>query len=98
MIKDRIFDTLFDTNKKFVAMRTNFNLRNYKNKEGEGVIYLTISSGKERERINLDLTVNTKHGDKTKQRVRSSGNQTKDVNLVLDNIESKLLNIKTVFI
>lgn len=97
MIKDRIFDTLFDTNKKFVAMRTNFNLRNYKNKEGESLIYLTISSGKERERINLDLTVNPKHWDKTKQRFKPSDNQAKDFNLVLDNIESKLTNIKTVF-
>lgn len=97
MVTDQIFDTLFDTNKKIVAMRTNFSLRNYKNKDGECLIYLTITSGTSRERISLDLFVNPNKWDAKRQRFKPVDNVAKDQNLVLDNIESKLTNIKTVY-
>lgn len=97
MINEQIFDTTLDTNKFFVPMKNYFELRKYVNKEGKSLVYLKIVSGKEKERINFDILVNPKHWDASKKRLKPVDDHSKDINLVLDNIESKVTGIKTVY-
>jgi len=97
MINEQIFDTILDTKKFFVPMKNYFELRNYVNKDGTSIVYLKIVSRKEKERINFDILVNPKNWDPQKRRVKPSDKYSKDLNLVLDNIEAKITNIKTVY-
>lgn len=97
MINEQVFDTLLDTKKLFVAMKNYFELRNYINKDGQSLVYLRVVSGKEKERINFDILVNPKNWDDKKRRLKPVDNYSKDINLVLDNIEAKVTNIKTVY-
>lgn len=97
MVNEQIFDTLLDTKKLFVPMKNYFELRNYINKEGHSLVYLKIVSGKEKERINFDILVNPKNWDSNKKRLKPIDDKSKDLNLVLDNIEAKVTNIKTVY-
>lgn len=97
MVNDQIFDTLMDTKKFFVPMKNYFELRNYINKEGYSLVYLRIVSGKEKERINFDIQVNPKNWDSNKKRLKPIDDKSKDINLILDNIEAKVTNIKTVY-
>ena len=97
MINEQVFDTLLDTKKLFVSMKNYFELRNYVNKEGQSLVYLRVVSGKEKERINFDILVNPKNWDYKKRRLKPLDNHSKDINLVLDNIEAKVTNIKTVY-
>lgn len=97
MINEQVFDTLLDTKKLFVSMKNYFELRNYVNKEGLSLVYLRVVSGKEKERINFDILVNPKNWDYKKRRLKPLDNHSKDINLVLDNIEAKVTNIKTVY-
>ena len=89
MVNEQILDTLLDTKKLFVPMKNYFELRNYINKEGHSLVYLKIVSGKEKERINFDILVNPKIGSQTK-RLKPIDDKSKDLNLVLDNIEGKV--------
>lgn len=97
MVNEQIFDTLLDTKKLFVPMKNYFELRNYINKEGHSLVYLKIVSGKEKERINFDILVNPKNWDSNKKRLKPVDDKSKDLNLILDNIEAKVTNIKTVY-
>ena len=97
MIQDLIFDTILDTKKIYVSMNTRFYVRDYINKDGKSLIYIVATYGKEKERISLDLNVNPKDWDNKKQRLKPKDSQATDVNLILDNIESKITNIKTVY-
>lgn len=97
MVNEQIFDTLLDTKKLFVPMKNYFELRNYVNKEGYSLVYLKVVSGKEKERINFDILVNPKNWDPNKKRLKPIDDKSKDLNLVLDNIEAKVTNIKTVY-
>ena len=94
---DSILDTLLDTKKLFVPMKNYFELRNYVNKEGKSLVYLKIVSGKEKERINFDILVFPKNWDAKTRRLKKSDDESKDLNLVLDNIEAKVTGIKTVY-
>ncbi|HTN68315.1 MAG TPA: tyrosine-type recombinase/integrase [Dysgonamonadaceae bacterium] len=78
-------------------MKNYFELRNYVNKEGKSLVYLKVVSGKEKERINFDILVSPKEWDIKKRRLKSSDGHSKDINLILDNIEAKVTNIKTVY-
>lgn len=93
---ESIFDTLVDTNKIYVSMKTSFVLRAYKDREGNSPVYLFITSGKTRERINLDLRVDARLWNSKQQRLALL-KETQDANLILDNIQSKLTSIKTAY-
>jgi site-specific recombinase XerD len=91
---DRVFDTLVATNKIYVSMKENFTFREY-TKSGKTPLVLTITGNSQRERIALGLEINTQQWDKSKQRMFPVSNENQDINLILDNIKSKLTTIKT---
>lgn len=93
--KDSIFDTLVDTNKIYVSMKDKFCIRSYKNAEGKSPVSLHISGDYKRERISLNINVNPKEWDLKKERLIPLSKENQDINLILDNIKSKLTNIKT---
>lgn len=94
-ILDTIFDTLVDTHKIYVSMKTKFILRKYDNDKPLPV-YLHIT-GNGRERIHLDIYVDSKKWNLKTQRLNNPTQLEKDTNLVLDNIQAKITNIKTVY-
>jgi site-specific recombinase XerD len=91
---DRIFDTLVATNKIYVSMKENFTFREY-TKSGKTPLVLTITGNSQRERIALGLEIDTQQWDKSKQRLLPNSDANQDINLILDNIKSKLTTIKT---
>lgn len=94
---ERIFDTMVDTNKIFVSMKTRFVLREYTNKEGLSPISLHITGNRQRERYNMGIEVDTKEFDRVKQRLRPINERNRDINLILDNMDAKITSIKTVY-
>lgn len=92
-----VFDTVFDTNKIFVTINATFYIRKDKNDTGLVPIYLSLTSRGERERLNLKISIEESKWDAKKQRLKVSSNADKDVNLVLDNIQSKITGINTVY-
>jgi len=94
-VSERIFDTLVDTNKIYVSMKDNFKLRNYINSEGKSPVILHITGDYKRERIPLDINVNPREWDVKKNCLLPISKENQDVNLILDNIKSKLTAIKT---
>jgi hypothetical protein len=92
---ERIFDTLVDTNKIYVSMKDKFSIRAYKNAEGKSPISLHLTGDYKRERISLNINVNPKEWDIKKERLNPLSKENQDVNLILDNIKSKLTAIKT---
>ena len=94
-ISERIFDTLVDTNKIYVSMKDKFSLRAYKNADGKSPISLHLSGDYKRERISLNINVNPKEWDLKKERLIPLSTENQDINLILDNIKSKITNIKT---
>jgi len=96
---DRIFDTLIDTQRKRVSMKTKFYLRKDIDVNGKNPIYLRISGNNEPvERIHTFIYVDAKIWHAKNQRVFSQSNtENDDTNLLLRNIESKLTAIETVF-
>jgi site-specific recombinase XerD len=91
------FDTVFDTNKIFVTIKANFYVRKDKNDTGLVPIYLSLTSQGERERINLKITIQESKWIESKQRLKVSNKVDADINLVLDNIISKITNINTIY-
>lgn len=86
------------TQKKFlVAINSTFALRATKNKDGKSLLYLILYSKGLRKRISLDLYVHPKDRSKSKQMMISKNEEARDFNLVLDNINAKITNIKTVY-
>lgn len=95
--KEVVFDTRVDTKKMFVSLKTKFRKRNYVNKEGKSLIYLVASSGKKRERINMDILVDAKKWDDKAQRLKEITPYDCDMNLILDSVEKKITGIKIVY-
>lgn len=95
--EDLIFDTVVDTVKLFVSMKTSFKIRSYKSKPEIGYVYLVASGNRERVRFNLDLEIPLKFWDQKKQRLVSNDTQLNDFNLFLDNIEAKITGVRTVY-
>jgi hypothetical protein len=92
--KDRIFDTLIDTKRIYVAIKAYFTLREYELADGKTPLVLTITGNKERERIQLPhITVDTKHWDRVKNRLKPGIKENEDTNLILDNIMAKVTSI-----
>ena len=94
-VSERIFDTLVDTTKIYVSMKDKFSIRAYKNAEGKSPISLHLTGDYKRERISLNINVIPKEWDMKKERLIPLSKENQDVNLILDNIKSKLTAIKT---
>lgn len=92
---ERIFDTLVDTNKIYVSMKDKFTIRAYKNADGKSPVSLHLTGDYKRERISLNINVNPNEWDSKKQRLIPISKENQDINLILDNIKSKLTHIKT---
>lgn len=99
MIKpsDRLFDTMIDTKKMFVSVKTNFKIRDYKNSSGLSPVTLHITGYGLRERIQLDVNIDAKYFDCAKQRMKPIRKEFEDINLILDNYIAKITEIKTVY-
>lgn len=91
-----IFDTRFDTKKIFVTTRNRFSLRSYVDKSGASLIYLDVSDKNERIRLNTEVYIPRHCWDQKKQRIKNHLNGDA-LNLVLENIESRITTIKTSF-
>lgn len=78
-------------------MNINFKLRNYINKDGLSPLYMHITFKERRERIPLNLFVLKKNWDKSKMRLTAQDSASADVNLILDNIRSRITKIKTYY-
>lgn len=94
-VSERIFDTLVDTNKIYVSMKDKFVMRAYKNADGKSPISLHLSGDYKRERVSLNINVNPKEWDLKKERLIPVSKENQDINLILDNIKSKITHIKT---
>lgn len=92
---DKIFDTLIDPQKIYGTMKTRFTLRKDIQVNGKSPIYLHI--GGNQIRINLKLYVEPKLWNPDKKRVREINREMCDINLMLDNHEARLTDIKTVY-
>lgn len=92
---DVIFDTLTVTQKIYGTMKTRFCLRNDVQVDGKCPIYLYI--GGNQRRINLKIYIVPQFWLRDKKRAKPVNSELADINLLLDNIEAKLTNIKTVY-
>lgn len=92
-----IFDTRVDTNKIYVSMKTKFIIRKTTSAKSLAPIYLHITGSAKRFRVNLDIKVDPTQWDTKLQRLKPLTDKSKDLNLILDNVDSKITNIKTVY-
>ncbi|MBW4362503.1 site-specific integrase [Flavobacterium taihuense] len=76
-------------------MKDKFSIRAYKNADGKSPISLHLSGDYKRERIPLNINVNSKEWDLKKERLIPLSTENQDINLILDNIKSKITKIKT---
>lgn len=78
-------------------MKHKITLRNYINKEGEALLYLKVNHKRELERIPLGLYADPKNWNQDKSRMTDNSQKSQDLNLILENIESKITAIKTTY-
>lgn len=79
-------------------IKTKFILRKDINVNNSHPLYLHITGGGfQRERIHLDIYINIKNWNAKSQKIVSKNQEYDDVQLVLDNINNKLTDIRTVF-
>lgn len=95
-----IFDTRFDTEKLFMTPKFKFSLRSNVTKEGKSLIYLDVSDSGGRIRLNTEIYIYREFWDPKIQRVKKSNDAQKKLaaestNIILDNINAKLVSIKT---
>ncbi len=76
-------------------MKHKFILRNYINKEGEALLYLRINHKNNLHKISLSLYANPNDWNGKKCRMTDNSQKSQDLNLILDNIDSKITAIKT---
>ncbi|MBX9886709.1 MAG: site-specific integrase [Flavobacteriaceae bacterium] len=76
-------------------MKENFFLREYDLKNGLTSVFLCIAGNKEKHRIDIDVKVNRKDWNLKTQKLIPINKENQDINLILDNIRSKITNIKT---
>lgn len=81
------------TKNKFMTISTHFYLNNYKRKDGKCQIFYDVSINKERERIPTGLYIKPEYWDNENRRVKKKFD-TEDINLSLDNMDSKATEIK----
>lgn len=92
------FDTGIDTNKIFVTIKTKFVLRDYINKEGYSPLYLFITSQGKRQRVKTDIELNPEDWDQKNQTILKSAYNYETTNIILDNINSRITKIKTIYL
>ncbi|MFA9191166.1 tyrosine-type recombinase/integrase [Flavobacterium sp. FZUC8N2.13] len=76
-------------------MKDKFIIRAYKNAEGKSPVSLHLTGDYKRERISLNINVNPKEWDSKKERLIPISKENQDINLILDNVKSKITHIKT---
>lgn len=95
---DLIFDTRVDTQKIYVPMNYRFNLHNHVDRRGKSLMYLHITQDGERDKIPLEnVKIERKHWDMEKQRAKRTAVDQPEFNLVLENFEKKITQIKTYY-
>jgi site-specific recombinase XerD len=82
------------TNTKFMTITAHFYLNNYKRKDGRCQIFYDVNVNGERDRIPTGLYIDPLKWDNDIRRVKKRFD-TEDINLSLDNMESKTTEIKT---
>lgn len=97
LLKLNFFRTDSRTEKVFCSMNVRFVPRKYKNKYGEHMMYLHISSKGIQKKIPLGFTVKSGDFDLKAQKIIGNEKRQKDLQLMLDNIEAKITNIKTFY-
>ncbi len=95
--QERIFDTMVDTTRLYVSMKTYFTIRPTKSNPDKALVYLFITGDKKRERLFTELKISVKDWDKTNQKLFPSTKENQDVNLILENLNSKVTAAKTLF-
>ncbi len=78
-------------------MKTKIVKRGYVNAEGRSLLYLHVSHKGKRTRISLDLYVPAKAWETKKSRLKLTDKRSRDINLILDNIDSKITGIRTMY-
>ena len=91
------FDTVFDTKNFFVTINPTFYIRKDKNDTGLNSLYLSLTAQGKRERMNLKIAIDPNKWDSEKQRLKATSRTDRDINLILDNIISKVTGINTVY-
>ena len=92
-LQDALFDTWVDTQKIYGAMKTRIYIRKDVQVDGKCPLYLGIEGNKRR--INLKIYVDPQLWLRDKKRLKGSSQDIADINLMLDNIDSKIAAIKT---
>lgn len=95
--RNRIFDTVIDTTKTAVSVKTYFRMRTYPSSPEVGHIYLFVSGSEERERINVELEVPAKDWNPKLERLVETTQGNRDINLILDSYIAKVTETKTVY-
>lgn len=85
------------TNNFFVLMKTRLVPRKYKNKNGEHLMYLHISSQGKQKKLSLGFTVKEKEYDVSTQKIIGKDKRQKEIQLMIDNINAKITSIKTYY-
>jgi site-specific recombinase XerD len=76
-------------------MKENFFLREYDLKNGMTSVFLCITGSKQKHRIDIDVKVKRNEWNLKTQQVVVNSKENQDINLILDNIKSKITHIKT---
>lgn len=97
MLISSVFGTRHDTQKMYVSkMKTSIVRRSHVDKSGLSRLYLHASNNG-RERIPLDIYVTPNLWIPSDARVKEVDQNCKDINLIIENVEAKITNIKTIF-
>ena len=84
--------------KAFKTMNYRFKLHNHVRKDGKTTVYLFITHSGKSELIPIqNVLINPKKWDKNKQRLKVRVTEDAEINSVLDEIEKKVLHIRTKF-
>lgn len=93
---NRLFDTITDTKNLLVSIKSYFRIRLKSKDPSRAKIILHITGGKQkRERIDLDIEINTKDWISSEQRLVASCENNQDINLILS---AKIADINNVMI
>ena len=95
---ERLFDTRVDTRKIFVTIKTKFVLRDYINAHGRSPLYIFISSPGSRKRVKTEVELCPKSWDQKKQKILPAEPDHYSLNLILENLVSKITKIKTIYL
>lgn len=81
----------------FASMKHSFFLKDYKNKNGKSQIYLNLYIHQQRKKIPMELFVDKKYWNQTKQEIHKSYENAIDYNLILRDIEARINKIEIQF-